>query len=534
MANKKITAMPDLAGGQVSTDLITAVDLSASAANQNVKSTLGNIFTFLAQNQTDGLTRAPSNSSTANVLQLVNSTVAAAIVPADIVKPALLVFHTTAEAANYWSEAWWNETSSYYTVHQSLNNGFFRWTTYDKATDTVNIMFTIEPDNFVIAGASGNAVFRFALSGYQDIRKSSAPGSPAVADLRLWADSTSGFLQYKNSGGTIVVLNGSVPGGSNTQVQYNNSSAFGGISGLTSDGTNMTAGDGNLRATSPLITTGIDDVNGNTIIGFTSTGSAVNFLNVANAASGGHPVLSAAGSGSNINIVLTPKGTGDVVPGTSDTYDLGLSGTKWKAIWVGAGGVSDTRVNIGTAVGMYSDDAAGDLIIGDQNVTVFLRLKSGQVRVGTSQATFGGGFGAANQSVGFAWAGSVIEPWMRVTDGSTGVGVLIGGALIIARTATTNIVATDSGKVYTNEGATSSVTFNLPSAAANLTYTFIVQDTDGLSVVANTGDTIRIAGSVSASAGNISNTTIGSSVALVAINATEWIAISVIGTWTVT
>lgn len=57
MASKKITAMPDWAGNQVSTDLITGVDLSASLANQNVKSTLNDLFAVITKNITDGAVR---------------------------------------------------------------------------------------------------------------------------------------------------------------------------------------------------------------------------------------------------------------------------------------------------------------------------------------------------------------------------------------------------------------------------------------------------------------------------------------------
>lgn len=87
---------------------------------------------------------------------------------------------------------------------------------------------------------------------------------------------------------------------------------------------------------------------------------------------------------------------------------------------------------------------------------------------------------------------------------------------------------------YTNEGATSAVTFNLPTAVAGLTFTFTVEDADGITVVASAGDTIRLSGSVSAAAGNTASTTIGSSVTLVAINATEWIGVSIVGTWVTT
>ncbi len=94
--------------------------------------------------------------------------------------------------------------------------------------------------------------------------------------------------------------------------------------------------------------------------------------------------------------------------------------------------------------------------------------------------------------------------------------------------------ATESGSVYTNEGATAKVYIQLPTAVKGLRYSGIVQDTDGLRLVANTGDTIRINTAVSASAGFCEATAIGASVDLIAINATEWIALSSLGTWTVT
>lgn len=91
-----------------------------------------------------------------------------------------------------------------------------------------------------------------------------------------------------------------------------------------------------------------------------------------------------------------------------------------------------------------------------------------------------------------------------------------------------------SGRIYTNEGATGLATFNLPTAVAGLSFEFYVADTDAVRVVASTGDTIRVAGSVSATAGRIDNATIGGYVRLVAVNDTAWVAASTVGTWTVT
>lgn len=64
--------------------------------------------------------------------------------------------------------------------------------------------------------------------------------------------------------------------------------------------------------TAPIIGTAINDVNGNELIKFTATGSAVNEITLANGASTNGPTISATGTGSNLNITLTPKGTGSV------------------------------------------------------------------------------------------------------------------------------------------------------------------------------------------------------------------------------
>ena len=103
-----------------------------------------------------------------------------------------------------------------------------------------------------------------------------------------------------------------------------------------------------------------------------------------------------------------------------------------------------------------------------------------------------------------------------------------------ALTAARTVGDVEAGYSFTNEGATARVDFTLPTAVAGLTYTFYCADTDGIRVIAATGDNIRIAANVSASAGRIDSTTIGSAVILLAINDTNWVAISSVGTWTVT
>ena len=66
----------------------------------------------------------------------------------------------------------------------------------------------------------------------------------------------------------------------------------------------------NKTLTSPAIGTKISDTNGNELINFTATGSAVNEITIANAATGvTGPVISATGE-TNVGINVNPKGSG--------------------------------------------------------------------------------------------------------------------------------------------------------------------------------------------------------------------------------
>jgi hypothetical protein len=121
--------------------------------------------------------------------------------------------------------------------------------------------------------------------------------------------------------------------------------------------------------------------------------------------------------------------------------------------------------------------------------------------------------------------------WFAMVPAST-IGSSAGGvSSVTAKTASYNILTGDSGSVFTNEGASAIVPFTLPAAASGLEYTLFVQDADGIQVIAGAGDTIRIGSLVTAAAGNVQSNTIGSSVTLKAINATEWVAIAALGTW---
>lgn len=68
----------------------------------------------------------------------------------------------------------------------------------------------------------------------------------------------------------------------------------------------------NKTLTTPIITTSINDSNGNEIIDLLSIASAVNEVSITNAVAGAAPILSATGDDTDIDLNLNPKGTGNV------------------------------------------------------------------------------------------------------------------------------------------------------------------------------------------------------------------------------
>lgn len=178
----------------------------------------------------------------------------------------------------------------------------------------------------------------------------------------------------------------------------------------------------------------------------------------------------------------------------------------------------------------------GQLLIGATGAIPAVASVSGDATLAASGALT---LATVNANVGTFGSATQVA---QATVNAKGLVTAISNVTIVslytveAKTATTALATGDNGKTITNEGATTAMAdrvVTLPSAAANLVFTFVIQDADGMRVKANTGDTIRIGADVSISAGYIECAVVGYTVTLVAINATEWVAVSVIGFWTI-
>ena len=95
----------------------------------------------------------------------------------------------------------------------------------------------------------------------------------------------------------------------------------------------------NKTLTSPKIGTAILDTSGNELINLTATGSAVNEITLANAASGNAPTITASGE-TNVSLNLVPKGTGTLQGGGSA---LKIAGKE--TIWIPAAAMYGPTTN---------------------------------------------------------------------------------------------------------------------------------------------------------------------------------------------
>jgi len=146
----------------------------------------------------------------------------------------------------------------------------------------------------------------------------------------------------------------------------------------------------NKTLTSPKIGTSILDTNGITLLALTATASAVNYLTLANSATTTAPSLTATGSDTNIDILLTPKGTG-IVKGSLHRFAIRLvDATTDVATGTTIGGdirIANRAITV-KAVGAYNDTAGTTgtmtIDINDSGTTI---MTTNKVNIDSTQKT---------------------------------------------------------------------------------------------------------------------------------------------------
>jgi len=230
--------------------------------------------------------------------------------------------------------------------------------------------------------------------------------------------------------------------------------------------------------------------------------------------------------------------------------DANANGTTgYGAVAVGRGATAQQNLSIaiGTAASATgpsiaiggSASAAGNEALALGNSATASQLQVTVVGIGASatasQATVLGAYASAahTNSIAIGKSAATTKSNQTVLGTSSTVETMIYGGLLSARVVEAStagsgapnvLTATESNKVFTNEGATAKSYQTLPSAVAGLYFPeFVVADADGLRVTAAAGDVIHLSnGQTSTAGGYCESTTQWTSTSAQAINATDW------------
>lgn len=191
----------------------------------------------------------------------------------------------------------------------------------------------------------GQLVFQANLGGAVNL---AGPNTASTVTFTLpGADGTNGQALVTNGSGTLSFSSVTTsPGGSNTQLQYNNNGAFGGITGFTYNGTTVTF-------TNPTVTNYTETAytaNSSTAITLALTNGTVQIITLTGNATITMPTAAAGksfilflkqdGTGSRTvtwSTVKWPGGTAPTITSTAskqDIYSFFSDGTNWYGITV--------------------------------------------------------------------------------------------------------------------------------------------------------------------------------------------------------
>ena len=327
-------------------------------------------------------------------------------------------------------------SSTWYPTIVSTTTGNLPQTTSSTKLTFVPSTGTLTATNFSglassatnIAGGSANQIAYQTGSG-----ATSFITAPTTASTYLeWNGSAFVWATVSGGGGT--------PGGSNTQIQYNNSGSFGGVSALTYNGTTLAMTSGTIDGT----TIGATTASTGKFTTLESTGTATfgdastTYIQVVGDAS--YPSIKAAG-GTNTPLVLQPLGTGALQAQKTDSTATGgnargSNAVDWQTIrgsatYVASGSYSFLGGGNSNASGAYAGVVVGGTNNSNGNVYSFVGAGTSNSASGYGSSVVGGNTNSANGYWNFIGGGSnnsgtsgsavTTQATSTITSGSTAV-----------------------------------------------------------------------------------------------------------------
>jgi hypothetical protein len=310
--------------------------------------------------------------------------------------------------------------------------------TYDKTTNALTI-------------GAGSLKFTGGTSGTVTIQPAATAGTYALtlptddgASGQALLTDGSGVLSWGAVGGT--------PGGSTTQVQYNNAGAFAGASGITTTGTEFTIASGTKTASAPVLDMSQTWNNG----AVTFTGIKLNITSTAYAAASAMMDLQASGSsifkfgrdGVLTNYGLTMIGSNPWIKSTNGLTFLladSESSTSGSSSYISAG-ATPGKVDIGVSNTRAARFTIGTLCLGAADAAApVAQTLSVQSATGVSNTAGANLTITGSQGTGTGAGGSII--FQVAPAGSTGSAQnALATALTIASDKTSTFEAAVVGK----------------------------------------------------------------------------------------
>lgn len=291
------------------------------------------------------------------------------------------------------------------------------------------------------------------------------------ATMTLGSDAT-GDIYYRNSGGVLTRLgvgtNGHVltlSGGLPTWAAGGGGGGSGDMLAATYDPANIaeqlvgltaTQTLSNKTLTAPKFASGgfIADANGNEILEFETTASAVNHLKIVNDITNGDPYIEVAGTDTNVGMFIVAKGNGffslDSTTSTTGssrgTYAVDLQIYRTSSSTIASGNASFAANGQNTASGSYSAAFGNNTTASGQT-----SMSMGSTTVASGQESFAGGFRTRAALRGaFSWSGG-----MHSTGGNTGDNQY---TLLVARRYITSVVTGQTGiTLYIGDGTSTEI-----------------------------------------------------------------------------
>jgi hypothetical protein len=371
-----------------------------------------------------------------------------------------------------------------------------------------------------------------------------------------------GITGYDGTGtftGTIVTAHNVLVGGSSTDTLSNVSPSTSGLV-LTSNGTSS---DPSFQAVPGSFSANTDNGSAAPLAGVlifdavTQSGSSVSFSGSGNTIS-----LNTSDTNSNTNIgdgagntTLSggSGGTGNVSVGSSSLGSLTSGNNN-----TGVGGGCGSALNTGSGNCLFGN-SAGQVYNAAESFNIIVGVNGGNA--GESNVLrIGGGTGTGSYQQNLSYISGIQgatpvdanSPLVVVCDSGDNLTVIPDTTAGYVLTSNSPNSPTFQPSVaffpYSNQGSAFTAASNngyfctgnfaatLPAVAnEGDTIVFYTENTAVVTVTANTGQTIRLNTSVSASAGTAQNVTGGSSLTLVyKSNTTQWCTTAVVGSWTIT